>query len=48
MEELGLGLDYPDRFKAGVEAVTAADVQRVTQRYFDPGSFSSVVVGKLP
>lgn len=48
VEELGLGLDYPDRFKAGVEAVTAADVQRVTQRYFDPASFSSVVVGKLP
>jgi zinc protease len=48
VEELGLGLDYPDRFKARVEAVTAADIQRVAARYLDPASFSSVVVGKLP
>lgn len=48
LEELGLGLDYPDRFKARVEAVTAADVQRVSARYLDPSLFSSVVVGKLP
>jgi zinc protease len=48
VEELGLGLDYPDRFKAGVETVTAADVRRVARRYLDPVSFSSVTVGKRP
>lgn len=48
LEDLGLGLDYPDRFKTRVEAVTAADVHRVAGRYLDPASFSSVVVGKLP
>jgi zinc protease len=48
VEEFGLGLDYPDRFKAGVGAVTAPDVRRVARRYLDPASFSSVTVGKQP
>jgi len=48
VEELGLGLDYPDRFKARVEAVTAADIQTAARRYFDPATFSTVVVGKIP
>lgn len=48
IEELGLGLDYPDRFKARVEAVTAADVLALARRYFDPAMVSSVMVGKLP
>ena len=46
IEENGLGLDYPDRFKAQVAKVTAADVQRVAARYMDPVTFSSVTVGK--
>jgi zinc protease len=48
VEDGGLGLDYADRFKAGVARVTAADVRRVAARYFDPSGYSSVVVGKRP
>src|SRR5262249_39760517 len=39
IEEQGLGLDYPERFKAGIAAVTAADVERVSARYLDPAAF---------
>ena len=46
IEENQLGLDWPDRFKAGVAKVTAADVARVAAIYLDPAIFSSVVVGK--
>jgi zinc protease len=46
IEENGLGLDYPDRFKTEVAKVTVADVQRVAKRYLDPTSFSSVMVGR--
>jgi len=46
IEENGLGLDYPDRFKAEVAKVTAADVQRVAKRYLDPAGFSSVMVSR--
>jgi zinc protease len=46
IEENQLGLDWPDRFKAGVARVTAADVARVSAIYLDPATFSSVVVGK--
>jgi len=47
VEELGLGLDYPDRFRERVEKVTAADVLRVAKVYLDPTGFSTVTVGKL-
>src|SRR2546426_4421708 len=40
VEELGLGLDYAERYKAGVSRVTARDVQRAAQRFFAPESFS--------
>src|SRR6266849_9817091 len=33
IEEQGLGLDYPERFKAGIAKVTAADVQRAAAQY---------------
>ena len=46
IEEHGLGLDYPDRFKAEIAKVTRADVERVAARYMDPATFSSVTVGK--
>jgi zinc protease len=45
IEEQGLGLDYADRYKAGIARVTAADVQRVAGRFFGPDTFSRVVVG---
>ena len=46
IEENQLGLDWPDRFKAGVARVTIADVARVAAIYFDPATFSSVIVGQ--
>lgn len=45
IEEQGLGLDYADRYKASIAKVTAADVQRVAQKFFAPDTFSRVVVG---
>lgn len=47
VEELGLGLDHPDRFRERVGKVTAADVLRVARTYLDPAAFSTVTVGKL-
>ena len=47
-EELGLGLDWADRYREGVARVTAADVQRVAVKYFDPAGFNRVVVGPTP
>jgi zinc protease len=46
IEEYGLGLDYPDRFRSEIAKVSAADVARVAARYMDPATFSSVTVGK--
>ena len=48
VEEMGLGLDYADRYRDLVGRVTAADVQRVAAKYFDPASFDRVMVGKAP
>jgi zinc protease len=45
IEEQGLGLDYADRYKASIAKVTAADVERVAQKFFTPDAFSRVVVG---
>lgn len=46
VEENQLGLDWPDRFKAGISRVTAADIRRVATTYMGPATFSSVTVGK--
>jgi zinc protease len=46
IEESQLGLDWPDRFKAGIARVTAAEVERVAATYMNPATFSSVVVGQ--
>lgn len=46
VEENQLGLDWPDRFKAGISRVGAADVMRVAVTYMDPATFSAVTVGK--
>ncbi|RPJ74892.1 MAG: insulinase family protein [Acidobacteria bacterium] len=40
-----LPLDYFERYVQNVQAVTAADVQRVAQKYILPGRFAVVVVG---
>ncbi len=48
VEELGLGLDYADRYRERVGRVTAADVQRVATKYLGAGDFHRVVVGQLP
>jgi zinc protease len=48
VEELGLGLDYADRYRAAIGRVTVADVQRVADKYFDPAGFNRVVVGPAP
>jgi zinc protease len=45
LEELGLSLDYPERYRERIGAVTAADVRRVATRFLDPDSFSTVIVG---
>ena len=47
IEHQQLGLDYPDRYKARIAAVTAADVQRAAARFFAPDSLSRVVVGDI-
>ena len=47
VEHQELGLDYPDRYKAGIAAVTAADIQRVAARFFAPDTWSRVVVGDV-
>jgi predicted Zn-dependent peptidase len=48
VEEMGLGLDYADRYRDLVSRVTAADVQRVAIKYVDPAGFHRVIVGKQP
>ncbi|HMH81737.1 MAG TPA: pitrilysin family protein [Gemmatimonadales bacterium] len=41
----GLPLDYYDHYVERINAVTAADVQRVARQYIDPDHFDIVVVG---
>jgi zinc protease len=39
--------DYVSKYVPSIEAVTAADVQRVAQKYIQPARFAVVVVGDL-
>jgi predicted Zn-dependent peptidase len=41
----GVGDDYLRSFVQKVNAVTGADVQRMAQKYLDPGKMTIVVVG---
>ena len=41
----GLPLDYYDHYVDRINAITAADVQRVARQYIDPNHFDIVVVG---
>jgi zinc protease len=45
IEDRGVGLDYPDRYKERIGRVSAADVQRVAAKFFPPQSFDRVIVG---
>lgn len=47
VEYYGLGLDYVDRYPGLINAVSAADVQRVAQKYLDPEHYALAVVGDL-
>jgi zinc protease len=44
-EYYGYPLDFLERFRAGVEKVTLADVDRVAHKYVKPGIFAVLVVG---
>ena len=46
IEDLGLGLDYGDRYKERIGRVTVRDVHEVAAKYFPPSNFSLVVVGE--
>jgi zinc protease len=46
VEDRGLGLDYPDRYKERIGKVTVVDVQRVAAKYFAPPAFDLVIVGE--
>lgn len=41
-----VGIDYPERYRRAVEAVTASDVRRVAQTYL--GTLTTVVLGPRP
>ena len=43
----GLGLDYVDKYPVLINAVTAADIQRVAQKYLDPDKYVLAVVADL-
>ena len=45
-EFYGYPLDFLEKFRAGIEKVTAADVNRVVQKYVHPEQFAVFVVGK--
>jgi zinc protease len=43
----GLGLDYVDRYPALINAVTAAEIQRVARKYLDSDRYALAVVADL-
>ncbi|MBI3122032.1 MAG: insulinase family protein, partial [candidate division NC10 bacterium] len=47
IEYFGLGLDYVDRYPGLINAVTAADIQRVAQKYLTPDRYALAVVADL-
>jgi zinc protease len=48
IERHDLGLDYPERFRQAVSAVTADDVLRAVRAHWDPDGLSLALVGNLP
>lgn len=47
MEYFGLGQDYLLRYNDLIDSVTAADVQRVAQRYLRPDAYALVIAGPV-
>jgi zinc protease len=47
VEYYGLGLDYPERYPAIIEAITREDIRRVAREYLDPARLLLVVVGDV-
>ncbi len=41
----GYPQDFLDKYRAGIEAVTTADVERVAKKYIDPSKLAVLVVG---
>ncbi len=46
LEYYGYPRDYLQRYRAGIEKVTRADVAQVAKKYLTPGEFAVLVVGK--
>ena len=46
VEVYGLGLDYPWRYPELIQHLTAADIQKVAEKYLRPENYLLVVVGK--
>lgn len=46
MQRENLGRDYLDRYNGLIRGVTAADIARVLERYFNPDKMALVAVGK--
>ena len=44
----GYPADFLERYRAGVEQVSSADVARVAQKYVQPEKLAIVVVGNAP
>ena len=47
IEQFGLGLDFPARYRQAIGAVTADDVLRAVRTHWDPDRMSLVVVANL-
>ncbi len=46
LEYYGYPRDYLQRYRAGIEKVTQADVAEVAKKYLTPGQFAALVLGK--
>jgi len=45
LEFYGYPPDFLEKYRAGIEAVTIADLERVAKKYIDPSKFAVLVVG---
>jgi zinc protease len=48
LEFYGYPADFLDKYRAGVESVTTADLERVAKKYIDPSKFAVLIVGNEP